>query len=461
MDRQESVDRQDAKDRRASMDGQEPEAHQERRSGEAGRRAHLVALAIGRPRGRGSAGGRGAEEGTPEESLEELARLVETAGLVVVGREVVRRARPDPATYLGAGKVEALAARAREGAFDVVVFDDPLTPVQQRNLERLLDVLVLDRTGVILDLFAQRARSREAKLQVELAQLEHLLPRVTGRGVELSRLAGGIGTRGPGETKLEVDRRRIRDRMAALRRALADVRAHRARLRGRRERSAVPVVALTGYTNAGKSTLHRALAGSDVLAEDRPFATLDAIARRVEPKAGEPYLLVDTVGFVRKLPPSLVAAFRSTLEEVAEADLILHVVDASHPRKEMQMAVVRRVLEEIGAAARPILTVYNKIDRRYPDGMPEVLPADLWDGVAVSAARGWNLDALEAAIQAALSGRREVVEALVPYDRAQWVAWAHREGWVLAEEARPDGIFLRVELEKGLAARLRSAVSPP
>lgn len=428
-------------------------------SDDAGKRAYLIALSISTPWKKGSSSRRPTDEPSPEESLEELARLVDTAGLVVVGREVVRRERPDPATYLGSGKVEALMTGVKEGRFDVVVFDDPLTPVQQRNLEKLLDILVLDRAHVILDIFARRAQSREAKLQVELAQLEHLLPRITGRGIELSRLAGGIGTRGPGETKLEVDRRRIRERMTALRRALADVRAHRQRLRLKRDRNAVPVVALTGYTNAGKSTLHRALAGSDVLVEDRLFATLDATTRRVKPKVGEPYLLVDTVGFVHKLPPTLVAAFRSTLEEVAEADLILHVVDASHPRMDMHMAIVRQVLEEIGAASRPILTVYNKIDRLYPEGLPEIVPYVHWDGVVISAARDWNLDVLQEAIQKHLAARREVVEVLIPYDQGQWVAWAHQAGWVLSEEARTDGIFLRVELEKSLAARLRMTIS--
>lgn len=427
--------------------------------GNEGRRAYLIALSISTPWKKSSIQRHPMDEPSPEESLEELSRLVETAGLVVVGRDIVRRERPDSATYLGSGKVEALMAGVKEGRFDVLVFDDPLTPVQQRNLEKLFNIPVLDRTHIILDIFAQRARSREAKLQVELAQLEHLLPRITGRGVELSRLAGGIGTRGPGETKLEVDRRRIRDRMAALRRALKDIKAHRARLRDRRERNATPVVALTGYTNAGKSTLHRILAGSDVLVEDRLFATLDATARRVQPKTGEPYLLVDTVGFVHKLPPTLVAAFRSTLEEVAEADLILHVVDASHLRMDVHIAVVRQVLQAIGAAERPTLMVYNKIDRLYPDGFPETVPFEHWDGVVISAMRGWNLNVLQEAISKQLAFRREIVEVLIPYDQGQWVAWAHQAGWVLSEEARPEGIFLRVELEKSLAARLRMAIS--
>ncbi|MEW8978059.1 MAG: GTPase HflX [Symbiobacterium sp.] len=394
------------------------------------------------------------------ESLDELERLVDTAGARVVGREIQSRPAPDVATYIGRGKAEEVELLRREMEFDFVIVDDELTPVQQRNLERIIDCQVIDRTAVILDIFALRARTREAKLQVELAQLSYRLPRLTGKGIELSRQAGsagGVFNRGPGETKLEVDRRRIRDRMAALRRELEEIKAHRARLRAERATSAIPVVALTGYTNAGKSTLHRALAGSDVLAEDRLFATLDATTRRVEPAEGEPYLLVDTVGFIHNLPHDLVAAFRSTLEEVNQADLLLHVVDAAHPKREEQMQTVQAVLNDLGAGDKPTLVVYNKADLVDPAEMEHLL-ASTPGAVAVAAALGQNLDGLQRAIQQALQARRVIVEAVIPYAKAAWLAWAHERGQVLAEEHREDGTYVRVELEKGLAARLRAAL---
>ena len=401
---------------------------------------------------------------TASESLDELARLVDTAGAAVVGRDMQQRSSPDPATYIGRGKAEEIEERRRELEFDLVVFDGELTPVQQRNLEEIIQCQVLDRTAIILDIFAQRARTREAIIQVELAQLNYRLPRLTGKGVALSRLASGggrsgpgIGTRGPGESKLETDRRRIRDRIAMLRRELEDVKAHRARLRSDRAASAIPVVALAGYTNAGKSTLHRALASSDVLAEDRLFATLDATTRRVDPAEGEPYLLVDTVGFIHNLPHHLVAAFRSTLEEVNQADLLLHVVDASHPKRAEQMATVHQVLEELGAGDKPTLVVYNKVDLVDPAEADHLL-RHTPGAVAVAAAQGLNLDGLQAAIQQALRDRREVLEVVIPYAQSAWVAWVHERGRVLAEEHRADGTYMKAELEKGLAGRLRAAL---
>lgn len=391
------------------------------------------------------------------ESLDELERLIDTAGGVVIGREIQARAKVDTATFIGSGKAEEIEMLRRHMEFDMVIFDSELSPVQQRNLEEILGCQVLDRTTVILDIFAQRARSREAKLQVELAQLNYRLPRLTGKGAELSRLGGGIGTRGPGETKLEVDRRRIRERISALRQELAEIKAHRARLRSDRARGAVPVVALTGYTNAGKSTLHRALAGSDVLAEDRLFATLDATTRRVEPEDGEPYLLVDTVGFIHNLPTFLVAAFRSTLEEVNDADLLLHVVDASHPKRTEQIQTVVDVLKELGAGEKPTLFVYNKADQADPgelDHMVRHTPGS----VAVAAATGLNLDGLQRAVQEALANRRELVETVIPYTKSGWTAWVHERGRVLAEEHREDGTYIKAELEKGLAGRLRAGL---
>lgn len=391
------------------------------------------------------------------ESLEELERLVDTAGGVVVGSEVQARSNRDVATYIGSGKAEEIEEARRSLEFDMVIFNGELTPVQQRNLEGIIQCQVIDRTAVILDIFAQRARTREAKLQVELAQMNYRLPRLTGRGIELSRLGGGIGTRGPGETKLEVDRRRIRERISTLKNDLDEIRAHRSRLRADRAASALPVVAITGYTNAGKSTLHRALAGSDVLAEDRLFATLDATTRRVEPLEGEPYLLVDTVGFIHNLPTFVVAAFRSTLEEVTEADLLLHVVDASHAKREEQMQTVHDVLVELKAATKPTLVVYNKADQA-EGGELDHMVRHTPGSVAVAAAIGRNLDGLQVAIQHALSSRREVLEATIPYAKAQWLAWAHERGRILVEEHRDEGTFVRVELERGLAGRMRAGL---
>ncbi|HWI51029.1 MAG TPA: GTPase HflX, partial [Symbiobacteriaceae bacterium] len=393
-----------------------------------------------------------------DESMDELERLVDTAGGVVVGRERQPRSKPDVATYVGSGKAQEIEESRRNLEFDLAIFDGELTPTQQRNLEEIIDCQVLDRTAVILDIFAQRARTREARVQVELAMLNYRLPRLSGKGIELSRQGGGIGTRfGGGETKLELDRRRIRERIAALKVELEEIRIHRARLRSERASGSAPVVALTGYTNAGKSTLHRALAGSDVLAEDRLFATLDATTRRVEPAEGEPYLLVDTVGFIHHLPHHLVAAFRSTLEEVNEADLLLHVVDASHPMRAEQMQTVVDVLTELGAGSRPTMVVYNKMDQVEPGDLEHLL-LHTPNSVAVAAALGQNLDGLQRAIHAALQDRRETMEVMIPYTKASWLAWVHERGRILREEHQETGTLIKVELERGLAGRLKAGL---
>ncbi|HYF76118.1 MAG TPA: GTPase HflX [Symbiobacteriaceae bacterium] len=395
---------------------------------------------------------------TAEESMDELERLIDTAGGVVVGREKQTRPKPEVATFVGSGKAQEIEEMRRHLEFDLVVFDSELTPTQQRNLEEIIGCQVLDRTAVILDIFAQRARTREARVQVELALQNYRLPRLTGKGIELSRQGGGIGTRfGAGETKLEVDRRRIRDRIAALKVELEEIRIHRARLRQDRAGGTVPVVALTGYTNAGKSTLHRALAGSDVLAEDRLFATLDATTRRVEPEDGEPYLLVDTVGFIHNLPTFLVAAFRSTLEEVNEADLLLHVVDAGHPKRAEQMQTVVDVLTELGAGSRPTVVVYNKADQVEPGDL-EHLVTHTPGSVAVAAALGQNLDTLQKAIHDALQNRRETLELLIPYSKASWLAFAHERGRIIKEEHQETGTLITVELERSLAGRLKAGL---
>ncbi|MBE3584156.1 MAG: GTPase HflX [Limnochordaceae bacterium] len=468
-------------------------------------RAFLVGLELTRQAGSSHPGGPGgrtglgvpaqwqvdAEEGwTVEESLAELALLADTAGAIVVGQTVQRRPAPDPATLIGSGKAQEIEARRAQLGFDLVIFDEELTAVQQRNLESIIGCAIIDRTALILDIFAQRARSREAKLQVELAQLQYRLTRLAGKGVDLSRLGGGIGTRGPGETKLETDRRRIRERISHLRRELEEVSSRRQRLREERaDHVHLPIVALTGYTNAGKSSLHRALTGSDVLVENRLFATLDATARRVQPgrstsagmgrKArtgtgqvesaganvsasqdrGGGFILVDTVGFVQKLPHQLVAAFRSTLEEVAAADVILHVVDAGQPKRQEQIATVNQVLRELGADERKQIVVFNKIDT-VTDSSEQAALAHLQRlyprSVTVSARTGQGLEQLLAAVDQALTSRRQIVEVVVPYDQSSWVAWLHEYGQVLAERHQDNGTFIRAELDKALAKHLQA-----
>lgn len=331
-----------------------------------------------------------------DDRLDELAELVHSAGGQVVGSVVQRLDRPLAATYIGVGKAREAKALAWELGADLVVVDDELTPAQARNLEELLELPVVDRTQLILDIFAQRARTKEGKLQVELAQLTYQLTRLAGSGASLSRLGGGIGTRGPGETKLETDRRRIRNRIAMIRRELEEVRRTRAVQRAGRRRTGFPVIALVGYTNAGKSTLMNALTRAGVLAENRLFATLDPTIRRVTLAPGRDALLTDTVGFLRKLPHQLVAAFRATLEEVEEADILVHVVDASQPDAEERMEAVEAVLDEIGALGKPMVIAFNKLD-----AVPDPAQVEQWAlrtpaSVAISAKTGAGLDRLRA-----------------------------------------------------------------
>src|SRR5688572_26984545 len=297
-----------------------------------------------------------------DQSLDELKGLAEAAGASVVLRVLQERPRPDPATFIGSGKVTTLAAACNEADVDVVIFDNELTPAQLRQLEETLERKVVDRTQLILDIFARRAKTREGKWQVELAQLKYLLPRLVGAGVMLSRLGGGIGTRGPGETKLETDRRRIRARIQSVQREIDQVRQRRAQLRERRQKHSVPTVALVGYTNAGKTTLFNRLTNERADASDALFVTLDPLVRQVRLPDRRELLVSDTVGFIDRLPHALVAAFRAPLEDAAEAELVLHVIDAASPEVERQMAAVRRVLDEVGAADVPLIDVYNKVD---------------------------------------------------------------------------------------------------
>jgi GTP-binding protein HflX len=368
-------------------------------------RAYLVAVELK---------GRGNSRWTSQSSLEELAQLALTAGANVVGRSVQRLERPTPAYYVGRGKVQELASLRHRLGYGTIIFDDELSPSQQRNLEDALQIKVLDRTALILDIFAQHARTREGALQVELAQHEYLLPRLAGQWTHLERLEGAIGTRGPGETQLETDRRLIRRRIQRLKRQLEEVRQQRALYRRRRARQGVAVASLVGYTNAGKSTLMRALSGADVLVEDKLFATLDPVTRRIALPQGGAFLLTDTVGFIQKLPTQLVAAFRATLEELSEASLLLHVVDITHPDAAEQAQTVEDTLADLGLADKPSITVFNKADLICgPDGLPiEGLESlgearaslRYWrpDALLVSAVKGWGLTDLLGRIEAAL-----------------------------------------------------------
>jgi GTPase len=395
-----------------------------------------------------------------ENSLRELSRLAETAGSLVLDGLIQRRGRVDPATYVGSGKATELAGIVAATGADTVICDGELSPSQLRRLEGVVKVKVIDRTALILDIFAQHAKSREGKAQVELAQLQYMLPRLRGWGESLSRQAGGrvaggggIGTRGPGETKIETDRRRIRTRISKLRGEISGFKTGREVQRGQRRRNAVPSVVIAGYTNGGKSSLLNALTGAGVLVEDALFATLDPTVRRAETPAGRPFTLTDTVGFVRHLPHQLVDAFRSTLEEAAEADLVLHVVDGSDADPQAQLAAVRGVLAEVGAGNVPELVVINKIDEADPVTL-KALQLRERGAVTVSAKTGEGLGELRAAIEQALPERDRLVRVSVPYSRGDLVARAHAAGEVTRLEHGPDGTLLEARVPPELAAEL-------
>jgi len=397
-----------------------------------------------------------AHEEDTERSLDELSQLVDTAGADEAARVIQRRTAIVPATFIGKGKAEELRELADEVDADTVVFDNELTPAQQFNLEKMLGRTAIDRTAVILDIFAQNAHSQEGKAQVELAQLRYRLPRLRGKGGTLSQQGGGIGTRGPGETQLEVDRRRLVRRIHKLEGDLRDIAKHRHTQRKAQRRSRLRTVAIVGYTNAGKSTLLNQLTDAGVLVEDRLFATLDATTRRLDLPGGEPVLVTDTVGFVKKLPHQLVEAFKSTLEVVVDADLLVHVVDASTPEPDEHIEAVRLVLAEIGAADVPELVAFNKIDlaaepaARYLTTHP--------GSVAFSARTGAGVDDLLRAVGDRLRALTTVVELHVPFDRGDVLASVHREGEVLVEQAEPDGMRLRARLDEAATTRLRAFV---
>ncbi|NMR19510.1 GTPase HflX [Cellulomonas fimi] len=399
-----------------------------------------------------------------EVSLQELAALAETAGSLVLDGMLQRRSSPDPSTFLGSGKAAELAGVVAAVGADTVIVDAELAPSQRRALEDVVKVKVIDRTALILDIFAQHAKSREGKAQVELAQLEYLLPRLRGWGESMSRQAGGrvaagagIGSRGPGETKMELDRRRIRTRMAKLRREIAAMEPARATKRSSRTRHAVPSVAITGYTNAGKSSLLNRLTGAGVLVENALFATLDPTVRRAETADGREYTLTDTVGFVRALPHQLVEAFRSTLEEVADADLVLHVVDASHPDPEGQISAVRHVLADIpGVLDVPEVVVLNKADIADPDVVARLRSREV-HSIIVSAHTGEGIDKLLALIADQLPRPSVQVDVVIPYDRGDLVSRVHRDGDIEAEEHTGAGTALRARVDEALARELAEA----
>ena len=396
----------------------------------------------------------------PEHSLDELAGLADTAGAVVVLRVLQERAKPDPATFLGSGKVASLAAACAAAGVDVVIFDNELSPAQLRNLEEALGVKVLDRTQLILDIFAKRASTREGKLQVELAQLKYVMPRLVGHGVALSRLGGGIGTRGPGETKLETDRRRIRHRISILGDEIEHVRQRRSQLRERRQKAAVPTVALVGYTNAGKTTLFNRLTGAEAVASNALFVTLDPLVRKVKLPDRRELLVSDTVGFIDRLPHSLVAAFRATLEEVAEADLLLHVIDASSPDRDRHIEAVRRVLADVGAGTVPTAEIFNKCDRLTADERSRI--AALHPGaLCVSALTGDGREELIAAVEGRLA--LDTTRVRLQFDAGdegdrQRIAQLYRIGHILSHVASNGTVSIEAEVPRRLLPRLQPAL---
>jgi len=406
-----------------------------------------------------------------EESLVELAQLARTAGMVVVGQAVQRLERVHPATFIGPGKAEEVARRAIETAADVVVFDDELSPRHQRELEEVLgdEVKLLDRTALILDIFAQHAHTREGALQVELAQYEYRLPRLTRAWTHLARQAGGraggatggVGLRGPGETQLETDRRVIARRIAQLRREIEEVRAHRSRYRAQRRRAGVHSVAIVGYTNAGKSTLLNALSGAGVLVADQLFATLDPTTRRVRLPGGGTALFTDTVGFIQKLPTQLVAAFRATLEEVTEADLLVHVLDVTHPQVLRQAEAVYTTLEDIGAVSTPIINALNKIDRLPPSSDVSALLAAFPDSVMISARTGAGLETLLARVEEMLEKQMVWLDVLIPYGSGDLVDLFHRRGLIEREEHTGKGTRIVGRIPRTLKGEFRLYQAEP
>jgi GTP-binding protein HflX len=416
-----------------------------------------------------------------EDSLDELEQLAATAGVEVVGRVSQKLSDPNPATLVGKGKLAEIRQTCEQTGADLLLFDEELTPSQQRNLEDALDTKILDRTGIILDIFARHAQTREGRLQVELAQLEYRLPRLTRMWTHLSRQGvGGVGLRGPGETQLESDRRASQQRITKLKQELQDVHEHRELYREKRRREGLPIVALVGYTNAGKSTLLNALSDSEVRAENVLFATLDPTTRVLNLPEGQQILLTDTVGFIQRLPTQLVAAFRATLEEIQDADLLIHVLDLTHPNAEEQSETVDRVLKELGVGQKPRIVALNKIDRLFPnlvrngrrdasasvqvkseldtDSISAKIVADLGlgpDYIPISAQQGWGLDNLLRAVQDSLGAGLVALKALIPYKNSDLVALFHEKGIITTEEHSENGTLIDGRLPKRYAEIFR------
>ena len=389
-----------------------------------------------------------------ENSLKELAALAETAGSQVMEALIQRRDKPDSATFIGSGKVKEVREAVVATGADTVVCDGELSPAQLRTLEQKVKVKVIDRTALILDIFAQHAKSREGKAQVELAQMSYMLPRLRGWGESLSRQAGGIGGRGPGETKIETDRRRINDKMSKLRREIKEMKISRDTKRNERRRKNIPSVAIAGYTNAGKSSLLNRLTGADVLVENALFATLDPTVRKTQSTDGRIYTFVDTVGFVRHLPHQLVEAFKSTLEEVSESDLIVHVVDGSHPDPQEQLRAVRQVINEIGGGEIMEIIAINKADVSAPEVLMNLLRNES-NAYAISARTGYGVDTLVKAIEAALPKPKVEINTVIPFSRGDLVSAVHEQGEIISEEYLPEGTKIHAMVGGALAQKIQ------
>ncbi|MGN1318794.1 MAG: GTPase HflX, partial [Lachnospirales bacterium] len=387
-----------------------------------------------------------------ESCLDELSELSYTAGAEVVGRMIQKLDSPNKATYIGKGKIEELKAYIEMVEATGIICDDELSPVQIRNLENMLNTKVMNRTLLILDIFAQRASSAEGKVQVELAQLKYNMSHLTGRGKEMSRLGGGIGTRGPGETKLETDRRNIANRISDLNKDLKEIERHRNILREKRTESSIPVIALVGYTNAGKSTLLNTLTNAGVLAEDKLFATLDTTTRTVESESGAKYLFTDTVGFIQKLPHGLIKAFRATLEEAKYADILLHIVDSSNPNREEQMKTVYKTLEELGAVDKPIITVFNKFDKNIE--MPLPFDKKALHSINISAKTGLNIDKLLDIVEQTVKSFKKSIKVLIPYDKGNMLSIIHGNCEITNQQTRDEGYYFELYANEETENRL-------
>ncbi len=393
-----------------------------------------------------------------EESMEELAFLTSSANAEVICQTTQRRERIDAACFIGRGKASEIKNLCAEQEITTVIFDDDLSPAQQRNLEEIIKCKVIDRTRLILDIFASRARTREGKLQVELAQLTYLLPRLTGKGITLAQQVGGIGVRGPGEKKLEYDRRKVEERISKLQKEINKVSEHREQQRQRRQRVPLPIIAIVGYTNSGKTTLLNTLTSSHVFVEDKLFSTLDPTIRGLILPNKEKVLLVDTVGFIHKLPHQLVAAFRATLEEVTSSDLLLHIVDTSHPEFKKQIVAVEKVLQELDALGKPMITIFNKMDLIKNKPLLPRLKRKYKDSISISAKKGLGLDRLYDRIIEHFGKDRSTIELIIPQARSDLVNLVYEKGTVLSRKYNGKDILLQAQLDQKTVQRLKEFI---